>query len=202
MKNTTKYISAIADLLKKNKAKLNELDQNIGDGDHGTNVVRGFEACLKNKAKFTDKSTYDADLMICSQSLMSQVGGSSGPLLGVSFMKLSAALKGQKQITNTIFAKGLEDACAGISQFGGKSKLGDKTMLDALIPAAKAMKTSKSKTLDFGAASQAATKGAESTINLVAKKGRASYLGERSKGHMDPGACSVSLIFQALAGVK
>ena len=202
MVNTLKYITAITELLAKNKDKLNELDQAIGDGDHGTNIVRGFEACLKNKDKFTEQSTYDADLMLCSQSLMSQVGGSSGPLLGVSFMKLSAAFKGQAKITNQIFAKGLENACAGISMFGGQSKVGDKTMLDALIPAANALKNSQSETLDFAAASAAATKGANSTIDLIAKKGRASYLGERSVGHMDPGACSVSLIFQALAEVK
>jgi dihydroxyacetone kinase-like protein len=195
--NITKYLQNVLSELQTNKDKLNELDAAIGDGDHGSNVVRGFEAVLAQASQFTESSPIEKDLMVCAQQLMSKIGGSSGPLLGSAFMALSMSLKGKTSFTNADFGAALSSATDKIGMLG-KSHAGEKTMLDALIPAATAMKSS-SGPLDFSVAYTAAQKGADDTIPLLATKGRASYLGERSKGHMDPGACSVALIFKGLA---
>jgi dihydroxyacetone kinase-like protein len=194
--NITKYLQNILSELQANKDKLNELDAAIGDGDHGSNVVRGFEAVLAQASQFTETSPIEKDLMVCAQQLMSKIGGSSGPLLGSAFMALSMSLKGKTSFTNAEFGAALSAAADKIGMLG-KSHAGEKTMLDALIPAADAMKNS-SAPLDFSIAYTAAQKGAEDTIPLLATKGRASYLGERSRGHMDPGACSIALIFKGL----
>jgi dihydroxyacetone kinase-like protein len=192
----TKYIQSIVNVLSANEAQLNNLDAAIGDGDHGSNVVRGFKAILEQEHSFTKESLIEKDLMICAQQLMAKIGGSSGPLLGSAFMALSLAFKGKTTFSNQDIAQGLQMAFDRISQLG-KSKISEKTMLDALYPAITAMQNT-SKLLDFSQAAEAAKKGADATIPMLATKGRASYLGERSIGHMDPGACSIALIFSAL----
>jgi dihydroxyacetone kinase-like protein len=196
----TKYIQSIVDTLVANEAKLNDLDAEIGDGDHGSNIVRGFKAVLSQASSFTKESPIEKDLMTCAQQLMSKIGGSSGPLLGSAFMALATAFKGKITINNQDVANGLEMAFNRISQLG-KSKVGEKTMLDALFPTISAMKNTNGQ-LDFSQAALVAQQAAEATIPMLATKGRASYLGERSIGHMDPGACSISLIFLALTKVN
>jgi dihydroxyacetone kinase-like protein len=135
----TKYIKAITDELIINQNKLNDLDTAIGDGDHGSNVVRGFKAILEQTNSFTNESLLEKDFMVCAQQLMSKIGGSSGPLLGSAFMALAVAFKGKTQVTNQDIADGLQKAYDRISQLG-KSKLGEKTMLDAIYPTIAAMK--------------------------------------------------------------
>jgi dihydroxyacetone kinase-like protein len=196
----TQYIKSIVDTLTNNEAKLNDLDAAIGDGDHGSNVVRGFKAILEQSNAFTKESLIEKDLMVCAQQLMSKIGGSSGPLLGSAFMALSVSLKGKTTFSNLDIANGLQAAFDRISQLG-KSKTGEKTMLDALYPTIEAMKNTNAP-LDFSQAAQAAKKGADATIPMLATKGRASYLGERSINHMDPGACSIALIFEAISKVN
>jgi dihydroxyacetone kinase-like protein len=192
------YLENIFHELDSNKDQLNALDAAIGDGDHGSNVVRGFQAILTQTTLFTSETTLDKDLMICATQLMSKIGGSSGPLLGSAFMAISMAVKGKTTFTNQDIGDALMAAVNKI-QILGKSHAGEKTMLDALIPAAKACQEGPA-TLDFNIAYEAAKQGANATIGMLATKGRASYLGERSIGHMDPGACSISLIFKGLAG--
>ncbi|MDR2369398.1 MAG: dihydroxyacetone kinase subunit L [Mycoplasmataceae bacterium] len=196
----TKYMQSIINTLSANESKLNDLDAAIGDGDHGSNILRGFKAVLEQSHNFTKESLIEKDLMLCAQQLMSKIGGSSGPLLGSAFMALSVALKNKTIFTNQDIAQGLQMAFDRISQLG-KSKIGEKTMLDAIYPAIKAMDVTQDK-LDFTAAARAADDGAIATIPMLATKGRASYLGERSIGHMDPGAYSVALIFSALTKVQ
>ncbi|MDR0675224.1 MAG: dihydroxyacetone kinase subunit L [Mycoplasmataceae bacterium] len=196
----TKYIQSIVNVLSANENKLNELDAAIGDGDHGSNVLRGFKAILEQEHSFTSESLIEKDLMLCAQQLMSKIGGSSGPLLGSAFMALAVAFKGKNTFTNQDIAQGLQMAFDRVSQLG-KSQIGEKTMLDALYPTIATIKNTPT-LLDFTQAAFAANKGANDTIPMLAKKGRASYLGERSIGHMDPGACSIALIFSALTKVN
>jgi dihydroxyacetone kinase-like protein len=196
----TQYIKVITDNLVLNEDNLNKLDASIGDGDHGSNIVRGFQAILSQVSNFTNESLIEKDLMICAQQLMSKVGGSSGPILGTAFMALATVLKGKTKIVNEDLANALETAYTRMCQLG-KSKIGEKTMLDALYPTIAALKTTP-EILDFTKAAVAAKDGAEATIKMLATKGRASYLGERSIGHMDPGACSVAIIFSALAKIN
>jgi dihydroxyacetone kinase-like protein len=146
----TKYIKAIYDELSINQNKLNELDAAIGDGDHGTNIVRGFKFILEQAPNFTKDSPIEKDLMICGQQLMSKIGGSSGLLMGSAFLAIATALKGKTQITNQDIADGLQKAYDRISQLG-KAKVGEKTMLDALYPAIGALRAT-SKNLDFSQA--------------------------------------------------
>lgn len=194
-----KYIQAICNELDENKEKLNQLDAAIGDGDHGTNICRGFHAILDSKSSFTNSSTWAADLMTCATVLMSKVGGSSGPLYGTAFLQMSTSLKGQNQFNNSTLGSALAAGLKGIKTLG-KSTEGEKTMIDALSPAVNAVKSAKdSEPIAFDKAYEAAYKGAESTIQMKATKGRASYLGERSIGHMDPGALSTALIFKGLS---
>ena len=133
---------------------------------------------------------------------MSKVGGSSGPLYGTLFRKLGAALKGEDELSVRALSAGLSKAVVGIEELGG-AKPGDKTMLDAMQPAMEALEHARAQdeplTRALADAAQAAAAGAEATVPLVARKGRASYLGERSAGHKDPGAASFALIVQAIA---
>lgn len=198
MTETLKYIQSISDELIANESKLNQLDAAIGDGDHGSNVVRGFKAILAQSSQFTTNSTLDKDLMVCAQQLMSKIGGSSGPLLGSAFLALSMSFKNKTSITKQDVIDALTKAFEKICQLG-QSKIGEATMLDALYPAIEALKQSSS--LDFKVAADAAQKGADNTIQMRATKGRASYLGERSVGHMDPGACSSALMFKAISNI-
>jgi len=197
-------------------AHLTELDQAIGDGDHGINMDRGFKAIValldeRAAAGPTDPAPTDeaatAELLrLVGRTLISTVGGASGPLYGTAFLRASAAVAGLAEPRSAAagLVAALEAATTGIGALG-KSTVGEKTMLDALVPAATAARAVLDRGGDAGsvarAARDAAASGAEATIPLLATKGRASYLGERSVGHQDPGATSAALLLGVLADV-
>ncbi|GAA2770929.1 dihydroxyacetone kinase subunit DhaL [Streptomyces showdoensis] len=173
--------------------RLTELDSAIGDADHGANLKRGFAAVTATLEK-EPPATPGAVLATAGRQLISTVGGASGPLYGTLLRRTGKALGEAPEVSRTALAEALTTAVAAVSQLGG-AQLGDKTMLDALVPAAEALGTS------FEAAREAAEAGALATVPLQARKGRASYLGERSIGHQDPGATSSALLIAALAEV-
>ncbi|RKR74278.1 dihydroxyacetone kinase subunit DhaL [Frondihabitans australicus] len=189
-------------VVSENRVRLIELDREIGDGDHGENLDRGFQAV---KAKFDalpDGETPAAALKLVATTLISTVGGASGPLLGTAYLKGSQALGDATSLDSAAIAAFLTAARDGVVM-RGKAEVGDKTMIDAWTPAvdaaSAAAEAGKSVAETLEAAASAAEKGAESTEPLVAHKGRASYLGERAVGHRDPGAESSSLILRAAA---
>lgn len=203
--NTEKLIAVIhkiAAKIEEEKAFLTELDNVIGDGDHGINLARGFAEVEKKLDGLADKEPGDV-LKTVGMTLVSTVGGASGPLYGTGFMKLGGALKGQAEITVSGFLAGLQQAIEGIMQRGRSTK-GEKTMLDAMIPAKEAMEAKWAETADakaaFAAGVAAAWEGVEFTKTIAATKGRASYLGERSIGHQDPGATSFTMVLEIVAG--
>ncbi len=185
----------------KNKAFLTELDNVIGDGDHGINLARGFSKVEEKYASLEGKDI-GTILKTVGMTLVSTVGGASGPLYGTAFMKAGAYLNGKAEIDFPMFIAALKEATAGI-QLRGKSTTGEKTMLDAIVPATKAMEENFEKTGDAKQALQAGVKAAEEgveyTKTIIATKGRASYLGERSIGHQDPGATSFTHILTVIA---
>jgi dihydroxyacetone kinase-like protein len=194
-----RWLERFAGLLAENKDYLTQLDAAIGDADHGANMDRGFQAVLTKKSEIAGKDITTV-LKTAAMTLLSTVGGASGPLYGTFFLQAAMAAGGKSEITPEEFGLLLEKALAGILQ-RGKAAVGEKTMVDALQPAVEAYQAALKSGKPFAeallAASNAAEKGMESTVPLLAKKGRASYLGERSIGHQDPGATSVNLLFRA-----
>ncbi len=180
---------------------LTRLDSEIGDGDHGTNMRRGFQAALERLENTDPASPADA-LKAVSMALIGKVGGAAGPLYGTAFLRASTALAGKQEISAKDAADALNEALAGVKQ-RGKAEAGDKTMVDALTPAAEAAKevadSGGSVSAVFRAAAEAANEGAEATVPLTARRGRASYMGERAVGHKDPGAASTHLLLDAAA---
>jgi dihydroxyacetone kinase-like protein len=170
---------------------LTELDSAIGDADHGTNLQRGFTAVTAALEKEA-AGTPGAVLMLAGRQLISTVGGASGPLYGTLLRRTGKALGEAAEVTPGQLAEALRAGVDAVAGLGGAAP-GDKTMLDALLPAVEALGGS------FTAAREAAEKGALDTVPLRARKGRASYLGERSIGHQDPGAASSVLLVAALA---
>lgn len=201
----TKQMAAIIEGMTKKieaeKEYLTELDNEIGDGDHGINLSRGFEA-VEKKLPSLAGGDIGALLKGVGMQLVSTVGGASGPLYGTAFMKAGMACKGLTEIDGPAFVKAMEAAVNGI-KMRGKATEGEKTMLDALCPALKVMQddvaAGKSLKEALQDAAQAAEKGVEYTKTIIATKGRASYLGERSLGHQDPGATSSLYLLQVLA---
>ena len=201
----TKQMAAIVEGMAKKieaeKEYLTELDNEIGDGDHGINLARGFEA-VEKKLPSLAGGDIGALLKGVGMQLVSTVGGASGPLYGTAFMKAGMACKGLTEIDGPAFVKAMEAAVDGI-KMRGKATEGEKTMLDALCPALKVMQDDvaacKSLKEALQDAAQAAEKGVEYTKTIIATKGRASYLGERSLGHQDPGATSSLYLLQVLA---
>lgn len=201
----TKQMAAIVEGMAKKieaeKEYLTELDNEIGDGDHGINLARGFEAVEKKLPSLAD-GDIGALLKGVGMQLVSTVGGASGPLYGTAFMKAGMACKGLTEIDGPAFVKAMEAAVDGI-KMRGKATEGEKTMLDALCPALKVLQddvtAGKSLKEALQDAAQAAEKGVEYTKTIIATKGRASYLGERSLGHQDPGATSSLYLLQVLA---
>ncbi|WP_335933193.1 dihydroxyacetone kinase subunit DhaL [Streptomyces sp. PTD5-9] len=186
-----RWMTAAAAAVDREADHLTELDSAIGDADHGANMRRGFAAVtavLDEEAP----QTPGAVLMLAGRQLVSTVGGASGPLYGTLLRRAGKALGDSPEVTPEQLAEALGAGVAAVSQLGG-ARAGDKTMLDALLPAAEALGTS------FEAARDAAAAGALATVPLQARKGRASYLGERSIGHQDPGATSSALLVEALA---
>lgn len=203
--NTEKLIATIRKIGAKIEAEkdfLTELDNVIADGDHGINLARGFGEVDKKLDALADKEPGDV-LKTVGMTLVSTVGGASGPLYGTGFMKLGAALKGKADITVPDFLAGFQLAIEGVMQ-RGRSTRGEKTMLDSMIPAKEAMEAKWNETQDakaaFAAGVAAAWEGVEYTKTIAATKGRASYIGERSIGHQDPGATSITMVLEIAAG--
>jgi len=180
---------------------LTKLDAAIGDGDHGTNMNRGFTAVGRVFAEQTDQAPPGRMLILAGKTLISTVGGASGPLWGTALRRAGRALGDAESFDGQQLAGALDAAIDGIVELGAAT-LGDKTMIDALEPAARALHASLDEGSTLGealaAAQSAAEQGAQATEPLQARKGRASYLGERSIGHVDPGATSSAMIIAAL----
>ncbi|EYB69213.1 hypothetical protein DEIPH_ctg011orf0206 [Deinococcus phoenicis] len=170
---------------------LTELDAAIGDADHGSGIERGVNAVVAALPAQGDPS---AVLKSAAMSFIGKVGGASGPLYGTAFLRASAALAGKPELGREDLRDALEAGYRGLIE-RGKAEAGDKTMLDAWRPALDALERGET----LRQAAQAAAAGAEATTTLIARKGRASYLGERSLGHIDPGAASSALLWQSLA---
>lgn len=192
------WLRDVAGVLHENAAYLTELDSAIGDADHGANLDRGFQAVV---AVLDETSFESADELLkkAGMTLVSKVGGASGPLYGTFFLRFGTALAGV-DLTPEAIGKGLHAGVEGVLA-RGKAELGDKTMYDAWAPALEAYDAAVGSGLGAAltAAAEAAAKGRDGTIPMVARKGRASYLGERSVGHQDPGATSTTLILESAA---
>jgi dihydroxyacetone kinase-like protein len=174
---------------------LSKLDSDIGDGDHGVNMARGFSA-VDSALDASPPADIGAAFKTASASLIKTVGGASGPLYGTFFLRFAIAAAGKTELDLAAWTDGIEKGVRGIEQLG-KAKQGDKTMLDAWLPALEALKGAGDLKEALKAASAAAEDGMRATIPLQARKGRASYLGERSIGHQDPGATSTFLLLEA-----
>jgi len=195
------WIKNVARVINENNVYLTQLDAAIGDADHGANMDRGFKAVMTKMADISDKDMGTLFKTV-GMTLISTVGGAGGPLYGTFFLQLGMKTSGKMEIGLADWAEALEAALAGVVM-RGKADLGDKTMVDALTPAVDALKRAVQdqqsivKALELSA--EAARQGMESTIPLVARNGRASYLGDRSANHQDPGATSSYLILKAAA---
>ena len=195
--NTVKWMKTANEKIQENKTYLTELDQAIGDGDHGINMARGFQEVV-TKITDTDYDNVSDLLKDVSMTLLSKVGGAAGPLYGTAFLKISMAVKGNETLDFPTFRKGLEEALEGIKQ-RGKAEKDEKTLVDVWEPLVDYLNGQAS----FNAAGfeSAAKEAMEATKDLEAKKGRAAYLRERSIGHLDPGSVSSFYIFSSLAEV-
>ncbi|OFW62481.1 MAG: dihydroxyacetone kinase subunit L [Actinobacteria bacterium RBG_19FT_COMBO_36_27] len=195
----------IYDLIKTiqdNALRLSEIDGAIGDGDHGINMNKGFTLCKERL--IGEQINLSTALNVLSETLLNEIGGAMGPLYGMFFFGMSNACNNKKQIDSIVFKDMLETAVSELSEIDlSKAKIGDKTMMDTLIPAVEAYKTAINNRKNFIEALEemkiAAEKGKESTKELIAKVGRASRLGERSKGFLDVGAVSSWLILKSMA---
>ncbi|AZA10305.1 dihydroxyacetone kinase subunit DhaL [Corynebacterium pseudopelargi] len=191
------WIHACADAAAENRELLIDLDRAIGDADHGENVDRGFQAVVAKLDAQSPQTPSDV-LKTTAQTLISTVGGASGPLLGTAFLRAAKAA-GDGEIDSEGVVALLQAALEGIQQ-RGKAKEGEKTMVDAWAPAAHAAALASGSPAEVLAiAAGAAQAGADATTQMIATKGRASYLGERSLGHKDPGATSSALFIEAAA---
>jgi dihydroxyacetone kinase-like protein len=196
---TVSLIKLIAADIESNKEYLTELDTAIGDADHGINLSRGFAAVI---AKLDDEFAKPGDVLkITAMTLISTVGGASGPLYGTLFLRMAGALT-ETEVSLPDFCAALDVGIEGVKA-RGKSTKGEKTLLDVLIPVLDSLKTSANDSIDpkeaFEKAVEVAHEGCEYTKSIVATKGRASYLGERSLGHIDPGCMSSYLMVKATA---
>ncbi|MFD5827295.1 dihydroxyacetone kinase subunit DhaL [Lentzea sp. NPDC060358] len=191
-------IRAAALVVQEHRDELVRLDQAIGDADHGENLRRGFTAVV-SKLDADEPDTPAKVLKLVATTLISTVGGAAGPLYGTAFLRAAAALGDAAELDSDSVARALQAALDGVVA-RGKAAVGDKTMVDALTPAvAAAASVTGSVSALLSAAADAAAEGAESTVPMVARKGRASYLGERSAGHLDPGSRSTALLLRAFA---
>jgi dihydroxyacetone kinase-like protein len=207
------WLHSYAQAVAENCAYLTDLDAAIGDADHGSNMDRGMQAVVgrleglgepggAGEPERAAAGDVGALLKAVGMTLVSTVGGAAGPLYGTLFLDMGRAAGGAEELTVAQWAAVLEAGVKGV-QARGKAELGDKTMIDALRPAAEALRAAASSGLSLAdalqGAAEAAEQGMKATIPLVARKGRASYLGERSAGHQDPGATSSWLLMQAAA---
>ena len=196
------WVRAFSSSVAENKDYLTKLDQAIGDADHGINMDRGMTAVLAKLDGLEGGEDVGALFKTVGMTLVSTVGGAGGPLYGTLFMQMGMATAGKSELEAEDWAAALDAAVQGV-QMRGKAEPGDKTMVDALIPARDAFSAAVADGASFEEAlrksAQAAEEGMQATIPLVAKKGRASYLGERSAGHQDPGATSSHLLVKTAA---
>jgi len=179
------------------RQELVRLDTAVGDGDHGTNMNRGMQKALE-KLQASEQPDPGAVLKTVAMALVSSVGGAAGPLYGTLFLQMGAALAGLPEVDLAAYAAAWRQGMEGV-QSRGKAQPGDKTMLDALGPAVEALEQASDLDSGLSAATTAAEQGMHATTPLVARKGRASYLGERSAGHQDPGATSTFYLFKSAA---
>jgi phosphoenolpyruvate---glycerone phosphotransferase subunit DhaL len=199
--DTLRWLKQLAQVLHENRDYLTQLDSPIGDADHGINMDRGFKA-VTEKLPAMASMDIGSILKTVGTTLVSTVGGASGPLYGTAFLRAGMATSGKLELYEADFVSMLEAALEGIKA-RGKAQPGEKTMVDALTPALAAAKEAEAQNLGLSQmlrrASDAAEAGMKATIPLLATKGRASYLGERSIGHQDPGATSSWLMLKTLA---
>ncbi|CEA07096.1 PTS-dependent dihydroxyacetone kinase, ADP-binding subunit DhaL [Arthrobacter saudimassiliensis] len=192
-----------AEVLAANRQRLIDLDREIGDADHGENMDRGFRAVVEKLDAAPEPPAAPSDVLkTAAMTLMSKVGGAAGPLYGTAFLRAATSTGGKAELGGTDVADMVEAALGGLTS-RGKAEPGDKTMVDAWTPAAEAARRTAEHGADaaetLAAAAAAAEEGLAATEPLTARKGRASYLGERSAGHLDPGAASTALILRAAA---
>jgi dihydroxyacetone kinase-like protein len=197
------WVRASAAVIEENAAALTRLDAAIGDGDHGTNLNRGFKAALQ-RLEGLQAEDFGGVFKAVGMALISRVGGASGPLYGSFYLALGKELGDNAEVEDGRLAAALRAGYEGVVA-RGKAQLEDKTMLDAWHPALEALDAALAGGRELGQAldeaEQAAADGVKATIPMVARKGRASYLGERSRDHQDPGATSTHLLVKALADV-
>jgi dihydroxyacetone kinase-like protein len=197
----TAWMTEIAASVRAESEYLTQLDAAIGDGDHGVNMNRGFGAVTKALAVQDGNLPPGRLLILVGKTLVSTVGGASGPLWGTAFRRAGRSLSSAPSFDGAELLSALDEGVAGVVELGA-AQAGDKTMVDALLPATAALRTSltSGEALDraLALAAAAAEDGAHATVPMQARKGRASYLGERSIGHQDPGATSVALVMRAL----
>jgi phosphoenolpyruvate---glycerone phosphotransferase subunit DhaL len=193
----TDWIRRFAAEIAERKDELTKLDQAIGDGDHGTNMDRGMRKAVE-KLDSVDEEDIGAALKAVGMALVSSVGGAGGPLYGTFFLQAGQSTAGRSELDTDGFAAAVRAGVEGV-QARGKAEPEDKTMVDALLPAAAALAEGGDLGEASARAADAAEDGMRATMPLVARKGRASYLGERSRGHQDPGATSSALMMRAAA---
>jgi phosphoenolpyruvate---glycerone phosphotransferase subunit DhaL len=174
--------------IKEHREELVRLDAAIGDGDHGTNMDRGMSNVME-RLQGSEQPDAGAVLKTVSMALVSKVGGAAGPLYGTLFLRMAAGLEGHSETDLAGYTAAWRRGLEGV-QARGKAEAGDKTMVDALIPAVEALEGASELDSGLREAAEGARRGMEATIPMIARKGRASYLGERSKDHQDPGATS------------
>ena len=195
------WITRYRDAVTAQRDWLTELDSAIGDADHGANMARGF-AAVGDKLAAGTPATVDELLKTVGMTLVSSVGGASGPLYGTFFLRMGMSAGAVSELDGPALAAALRAGLEGIVA-RGKAEAGDKTMFDAMSPAVDAFDAALADGASVGdaarAAADAAAAGRDATLALVARKGRASYLGERSAGHLDPGAASTAILFDTLA---
>lgn len=197
------WLDRCATVFDEQKDRLTQLDSAIGDGDHGVNMARGFSAVRTKLRDLAGTNDIGAIFKAVAMTLISTVGGASGLLYGTLFLQAAAPAAGKSELAHAELSAALVAGVGGVMS-RGRAVVGDKTMVDALVPAIDALRPSgDGDTLGaaIARAVEAACKGADSTVPLVARKGRASYLGERSAGHLDPGATSSLLLIESLADV-
>lgn len=193
-------IAALIEVISDNAAALSEIDGAIGDGDHGINMRKGFAMCAERLAG----KEYDLSegLAVLGSTLVGEIGGAMGPLYGTFFREMAKASKGHERINNSLFGAMLHRAMEGVTALGN-ARVGDKTLIDSLAPAVEAFDAASRAELPFSEAlaqmAIAAERGKESTRDLVAQVGRASRLGERSRGVLDAGSVSCWLILSSMA---
>ncbi len=194
------FLRLFAQRLKEHKVELTELDAQIGDADHGINMDRGFTAVV-GKLDGLGEADLGTVSKTVGMTLISTVGGASGPLYGTFFLRLATALGTAQRVGPEALGEALRAGLDGVRQ-RGRAEIGDKTMVDAMSPAVDAYQSAVGLSGDLraglDAAVEAAASGRDSVTPLVARKGRASYLGERAAGHQDPGATSTTILFESL----